>query len=116
MKSTLLIFFILFSLGSSLFEQVEASICSDEVMSVYNDHSCFTNFSTHNTTHSRSETSCHDSNCFGSAHFGHGYYYSPELVINALPQNLIFRNVSLFAVEQFISTVHLEGPFRPPLS
>lgn len=116
MKSFLVIFYILFSLGSSLIEQAEASTCSDEVMSAHTDHSCFTNSPVSANASSHPEKTCHDSNCFGSAHFGHGYYYAPKLFIDGFYRSQTFRKIAPRSSNQFISAVHLEGPFRPPLS
>jgi hypothetical protein len=57
---------------------------------------------------------CHDSNCYGSAHFGHGFYYQTppfQFISKNIPSTVVLQ----FSTINFLSLVYLDGLFRPPL-
>lgn len=116
MKTVFILTFIVLSMFSSLSEGfgtldtcVELNVKSSEPCAVV----AIGGGSTHPVTEHKSD--CHDSNCYGSAHFGHGFYYSP--VQESIEKSAIHsaKLIETFYFSSPISLVHLDGPFRPPL-
>lgn len=112
MKLFLTAFFIFFSLLTTVLENGDHSLCEKENATVSqisssNDH--------HHECANEHQTNCNDSNCFGSAHFGHGYYDKPTDVarlstLNGIPLNQTFTSFNHH------SLVYLDSIFRPPLA
>jgi hypothetical protein len=111
MRSFLILFFIVFSIGSTIFEYTS------------HDFSCVDEMAVHSleATHLHGEqaapfpVSCHDSNCFGSAHFGHGFYCQPQ------HPSVSFSFSSFLSVPTYLdfnhhSLVYLDSLLRPPLA
>lgn len=118
MKLFLTAFFIFFSLLSSAVEHYENENCSDQYFALASDAlisshvDCLPAHSHENETKSKG---CHESNCFGSAHFGHGFYCEPK---NSQfePKTFIHFTSLVFNSVNHHSLVYLDNLFRPPLA
>lgn len=117
MKLTFVLTFIAISMFSSLSESF-ASVDVCEEMNVESSNrsatvSAIGGGSNHPFTEHKSD--CHDSNCYGSAHFGHGFYYSSDQEAFDKSATPSAKLIDSFYFSSPISLVHLDGPFRPPL-
>lgn len=115
MKSALLILFVFFSLLSSMVESAEVS----ESCSSVEEHAVLKlhcNSEKHPVAEAPAHShTCHDSNCYGSAHFGHGYYYPQKSFSKIEIQPGLLLGMGLANIQNSRSSVFLDGPFRPPL-
>lgn len=117
MKLTFVLTFIAISMFSSLAEGFGSFEVCEEINVESSNRSATVSAigggSNHPVTEHKSD--CHDSNCYGSAHFGHGFYYSS--VQESFDKSSIHSTklVDSFYFSSPISLVHLDGPFRPPL-
>jgi len=116
MKVVFILTFIALSMFSSLSEGfgtldtcVELNAKSSEPCTV----AAIGGGSTHPVSEHKSD--CHDSNCYGSAHFGHGFYYSSDQEAFDKSATPSAKLIDSFYFSSPISLVHLDGPFRPPL-
>jgi len=112
MKLFLTAFFIFFSLLTTVLENGDHSLCEKEKTTISqisssNDH--------HHQCTNEHQTNCNDSNCFGSAHFGHGYYNKPSAVTGLSSLSSVeFKQT--FSSFDHHSLVYLDSIFRPPLA
>jgi hypothetical protein len=112
MKLFLTAFFIFFSLLTTVLENGDHRFCEKEsstisVISSSNSH--------HHQCANEHQTNCNDSNCFGSAHFGHGYYDKPNDIAGLSSLNGI-PLLQTFSSFNHHSLVYLDSIFRPPLA
>lgn len=107
--------FIFFSLFSSLSEAFDTGSTSHIETNLL-EH-CGSGEASSNETndHSEEHKSCHDSNCYGTAHFGHGFYCSPlQFLVNEIIP-ISNKHLNSFYTKDRVYLVHLDSPFRPPL-
>lgn len=111
MKLFLTVSFIIFSLFSSIIEYraielpLDTTSISSNTIKEHVESNCDQSEKNH----------CHDSNCFGSAHFGHGFYYLEDAVLVAHDLTVLYLNPT-FPFLSHKSAVYLDSIFRPPLA
>lgn len=109
MKMFLTISFILMSLLSTFVE--EESLVSFDLDCESVSLSCADKepIKNHNDHH------CHESNCFESTHFGHGFYFA-ESPFTVNSSKIEISQILGFFYSGHHSLVYLDNLFRPPLS